>query len=244
MEGASSLDPTGVLSATTAAVRLVGTVLNVAPAVKRTIEQSRGLGGNGTGTRPVGESDVTGASTSAPPPATVAQIQSLALQRVDPERETRAYETVNFVLRTIGSRILEAKMVNLDALAKALTGATSHIEVKLFSGETNRLFQSLARKLNDVTLVNSVFTSIYLIGFLTAELSSTLPNYKREYPALGGLLVQQMVRVAIGDEAFRENLTANLNAFQTIATTAGLLRPTDIGYSVFPSKSLDATQLK
>ena len=232
MDTASSLDPTGVLSATTAAVRLVGTVLNVAPAVKRS------LGGNGALGGPNGESDVTGASTSAPSPATVAQIQSLALQRVDPEKETRAYETVNFVLRTIGSRILEAKMVNLDALAKALTGATSHIEVKLFSGETNRLFQSLARKLNDVTLVNSVFTCIYLIGFLTAELSSSLPNYKKEYPNIGPHLVLQIFQTAIGRDAFRENQTANLNAFQTVATTAGLLRPTDIGYSVFPGKEL------
>ena len=234
MDTASNLDISGVLSATTAAVRLVGTVLNVAPAAKRALDQSRSNGGTG-------DSDVTGASTSAPLPASIAQIQSLALQRVDPERETRAYETVNFVLRTIGSRILEAKMVNLDALAKALTGATSHIEVKLFSGETNRLFQSLARKLNDVNLVNSVFTCIYLIGFLTAELTSSLPGYKKEYPALGPTLIQQMMRVAIGEDAFRENLTANLNAFQTIATTAGLLRPTDIGYSVFPGKIFNST---
>ena len=229
----SSFDPTGILSATTAGVRLVGAVLDV----KKKVDANRASSGATdipSFARGPGENDVTGASTSSPAPATAAQIQSLALQRVDPEKETRAYETVNFVLRTIGSRILEANMVNMEALATALVAATSHIEVKLFSGETNRLFQSLARKLNDVNLVNSVFTSIYLVGFLTAELTSSLPNYKREYPALGPLMVQQMMRVAIGDDAFRENQTANLNAYQTVATTAGLLRPTDIGYSIFP----------
>ena len=230
----SNFDPTGILSATTAGVRLVGAVLDVKRKVDDNRRTSSGAPGIPSFARGPDENDVTGASTSAPAPATAAQIQSLALQRVDPERETRAYETVNFVLRTIGSRILEANMVNMEALATALIAATSHIEVKLFSGETNRLFQSLARKLNDVNLVNSVFTSIYLVGFLTAELTSSLPNYKREYPALGPLMVQQMMRVAIGDDAFRENQTANLNAYQTVATTAGLLKPTDIGYSIFP----------
>ena len=227
MDQVSAIDPTGVLSSATAAVKLVGTVLQVAPHVKNAVDQVRAGASAGAG-----EQDVTGASTSALPGGP----RSLAEARIDPERERRAYETVNYVLRTMGTRILEAGLVNTDALAEALTAATSHIEVKLFSLETNRLFQSLAHKLNDVTLVNSVFTSIYFLGFLTAEISSSLPNYKTSYIPLGPRIVQQIFKVAIGEGAFRENLSANLDAYQTLSTTAGLLRPTDIGYSIFPGK--------
>ena len=245
-DNASNADPTGVLTSATAAVKLVGTVLKVAPAVKNAVDNTRrntlvagaaaaGLDIVGAG----GEQDVTGVSTKAPPPtiAVGGKPTSLATQRVDPERERRAYETVNYVLRTIGSRILEVGLVNVDALARALTAATTHIEVKLFSLETNRLFQSLTHKLNDVTLVNSVFTSIYFLGFLNAEISRSLPNYKREYPPLGPRIIQEIFRVAIGEDAFRENLTANLDAYKTLATTAGLLRPTDINLSIFPGKT-------
>lgn len=151
--------------------------------------------------------------------------------------EIRAFETINDVFSMIGSRILEARMVDMVALTKALTTATALIETKLFSIDTKRVFRGLAQKLNDVTLVNNLFVSIYLVGFLCSELSSSLPNYKRGYPALGPLLIQQMVRVAVGEEAFRENLTANLIAHQTIASFAGLLLPTDISYSIFPGKS-------
>ena len=83
-------------------------------------------------------------------------------------------------------------------------------------------------------LVNAVFTSIYFIGAVTAELRRSLPNYKESYTPLGPWIVQQLFRTAIGEDAFRENLTANLDAYKTLATTAGLLRPTDIGYSTFP----------
>ena len=153
---------------------------------------------------------------------------------VDSSREKRAYETVNFVLRELGSRICAAGLVNEPALEQALTAATQHVEVNLFSGETNRLFASLAPKLSDPILVNAVFTSIYFIGALTAELARSLPNYKESYTPLGPWIVQQLFRTAIGEDAFRENLTANLDAYKTVATTAGLLRPTDIGYSSFP----------
>ena len=91
-----------------------------------------------------------------------------------------------------------------------------------------------SRFYTDVVLVNSVFTSIYFIGALTAELTSSLPNYKETYLPIGPRMVQQLFRTAIGEDAFRENLSANLDAYKTLATTAGLLRPTDIGYSTFP----------
>ena len=224
MDDDNSLDPTGVLNSATAAVRLVGTVLQVAPQVKNAVGRNVGNAS--------ADQDVTGASTRAQP---TAPGTSLAQARLDPERERRAYETVNFVLRTMGTRILEAGLVNTQALAKALTAATAHIEVKLFSLETNRLFQSLAHKLNDVTLVNSVFTSIYFLGFLSAEVSSSLPNYKNSYVPLAPSIIQQIFKVAIGEDAFRENLSANLDAYKTLATTAGLLRPTDIDYAIFPS---------
>ena len=214
-QDASDMDPSGILSATTAAVRLVGTVLKVAPGVKNAMNARSGGGG-------IRAVDTTGAG-----PVDV-------LNRVDPEQERRAYETVNMVLRTLGKRIGDAGLVSAPALAKALTDATAHIEVRLFSVEANRLFESLGSKLNDAVLVNSVFTSIYLIGALTAELSSSLPNYKPTYVPLAPRFIQQLFRTAIGEDAFRENLTANLDAFKTLATTAGLLRPTDIGYSIFP----------
>ena len=214
------LDPTGVLQSANAAVNLVGTVLRVAPQVKQAVTGGQGV-------------DVTGQSLNRP---VTGPGGTLAAQRIDPEREKRAYETLNYVLRTVGTRILEAGLVNTQALAKALTAATAHIEVKLFSVEANRLFQSLAHKLGDVNLVNSVFTSIYFIGFLHAELSSSLPNYKATYVPLGPRIIQQMMKVAIGEDAFRENLSANLDAYKTLATTAGLLRPTDIHYSIFPGR--------
>lgn len=237
-------DSIEALSTTTAAVKLVGTVLRVAPAVRNAVQQHRSNSiSNNTpsadnAAETAGEHDVTGVSTKAPPPvpgsAANGPPPSLAAQRVNPERERRAYETVNFVLRTIGSRILEAGLVNVDALATALTAATAHIEVKLFSLETNRLFQSLAHKLNDVVLVNSVFTSIYFLAFLINEGEKSLPNWKPEYPPLGPLIFQEIFKAAIGEDAFRENKTANLDAYRVLSTTAGLLRPTDIGYSIFP----------
>ena len=232
MDSLSNADPTGVLSSASAAVKLVGTVLQVAPQVRNAVNQARG-GLSAAAGAGAADEDVTGASTNAAAPVGP---RSLAQARIDPERERRAYETVNYVLRTMGTRILEAGLVNIDALAKALTAATSHIEVKLFSLETNRLFQSLAHKLNDVTLVNSVFTSIYFLGFLHAEIASSLPNYKHTYVPLGPKIMQEIFKVAIGEGAFRENLSANLDAYQTLSTTAGLLRPTDIGYSIFPGK--------
>ena len=246
MDALSNADPTGALTTATAAVRLVGAVLKVAPAVKNAVDARRtnsvsdySAGANNAASP--GEQDVTGVSTKAPPPAPgpIANNRpppSLASERVNPERERRAYETVNYVLRTIGSRILDANLVNVEALATALTAATAHIEVKLFSLETNRLFQSLAHKLNDVVLVNSVFTSIYFLAFLINESEKSLPNWKPEYPPLGPLIFQEIFKAAIGEDAFRENKTANLDVYRVLSTTAGLLRPTDIGYSIFPGK--------
>ncbi|MCJ1404288.1 hypothetical protein MMC11_007513 [Xylographa trunciseda] len=221
-DNVSGADPTGFLSAGVAAIKLVGAVAKVAPHVKHAVDsfQHRDAAG---GPHPLNRS-VTVDGTTAP--------VSLL---VDPEREARAYETVNYVLRTLGKRIGEAGLVSGPALTNALTAASTHIEVELFSVNANRLFQSLSKKLADAVLVNSVFTSIYFIGAITAELSSSLPNYKPTYPALGPYIIQQIFRAAIGEDAFRENLTANLDAYKTLATTAGLLRPTDIGYSIFPN---------
>src|SRR6266536_12538 len=201
-----------------AAINLIGSVVRIVPAIKNatrnvSVPGARGLGGGGGGG---GTPAVPGTTVYPAPP------------RVDPERERRAYETVNYVLRTLGSRIGEASLVSAPSLAKALTEATMSIDVKLFSIETNRLFESLASKLNDPILVNCVFTSIYLISFLTAELQGSLPNYKDTYTPLGPRLVQQLFMAAIGQDAFRENQTANLDAYQTLARTAGLLRPTDL----------------
>ena len=223
MSSLTDLDPTGVLSAAGAAVGLVRVVLRTVPALKNATNSMRN-----NATINQGQTNLHRAQTVSEAPTV----------GVDPERERRAYETVNFVLREFGTRICAAGLVNEHALTKALTAATQHIEVNLFSGEANRLFASLAPKLNDPILVNSVFTSIYFIGALTAELSRSLPNYKESYIPLGPRIVQQLFRTAIGEDAFRENLSANLDAYKTLAATAGLLRPTDIGYSAFPGKLL------
>ena len=223
MSSLTDLDPTGVFSAAGAAVGLVRGVLRTVPALKNATNSMR----NNSNTSQV--------------PANLHRAQTVSevpVVSVDPERERRAYETVNFVLREFGTRICAAGLVDEHALTKALTAATQHIEVNLFSGEANRLFASLAPRLNDPILVNSVFTSIYFIGALTAELSRSLPNYKESYVPLGPRIVQQLFRTAIGEDAFRENLSANLDAYKTLAATAGLLRPTDIGYSAFPGKLL------
>ena len=241
LNSVSNLDPTGVLSTTAAAIGLVGSVLRVVPLVKNA---SSNMKRNHASTSSGGGGASGGASGGISPPtlnwsqATTSvpesQHRETTFTPVDPEREKRAYETVNYVLREFGSRVCQAGLVNGVALTNALSGATKHIEVRLFSTEANRLFESLAAKLNDPILVNSVFTSIYLIGALNAELSSSLPNYKDSYVPIGPRLVQQLFRTAIGEQAFRENLSANLDAYNTLAITAGLLRPTDIGYSSFP----------
>ncbi|MCJ1292701.1 hypothetical protein MMC34_004254 [Xylographa carneopallida] len=222
-DSVSGADPTGFLSAGVAAIKLVGAVAKVAPHVKHAVDSFQHNNHSAGGPHTLNRS-VTVDGTAAP----------VSLQ-VDPEREARAYETVNYVLRTLGKRIGEAGLVSGPALTNALTAASTHIEVELFSVNANRLFQSLSKKLADAVLVNSVFTSIYFIGAITAELSSSLPNYKHTYPPLGPYIIQQIFRAAIGEDAFRENLTANLDAYKTLATTAGLLRPTDIGYSIFPN---------
>ena len=223
MSSLTDLDPTGVLSAAGAAVGLVRVVLRTVPALKNATNSMRNNSNINQG-----PTNLHRAQTASEAP----------IVGVDPERERRAYETVNFVLREFGTRICAAGLVDEHALTKALTAATQHIEVNLFSGEANRLFASLGPKLNDPILVNSVFTSIYFIGALTAELSRSLPNYKESYVPLGPRIVQQLFRTAIGEDAFRENLSANLDAYKTLAATAGLLRPTDIGYSSFPGKLL------
>lgn len=225
MDTISSADPTGVLSAAGAAIKLVGTVVRVAPKVSQAVNRARG--NSTSNAQSEIERDVAGASTTALPPGV------LEAAVIDDESERRAYEKLNMVLKIIGERIIKAGLVDVKALAAALTQATAHIEVRLFSTETNKLFQSLAHKLNDVTLVNSVFTSIYFLGFLTAELNSSLPGYKDTYFPLGQRIIQQMFKVALGLEGFKEGLQANLDAYKTLATTAGLLKPTDIEYRTF-----------
>ena len=229
MSSLTDLDPTGVLSTAGAAVGLVRGVLRTVPALKNATNSMRNT------------SNIDQGPTNLQRAQTVSEVPVVD---VDPERERRAYETVNFVLREFGTRICAAGLVDEHALTNALTAATKHIGVNLFSGEANRLFASLAPKLNDPILVNCVFTSIYFIGALTAELSRSLPNYKESYVPLGPRFVQQLFRTAIGEDASKENLSANLDAYKTLAATAGLLRPTDIGYSVFPGKLLpDRTAL-
>ena len=172
----ANADPSGFLPAALAAVKLVGAVAKVAPHVKHAVDSARSNStntGTNTGIAQLNRS-VSHTDTAAP-----------ASLQVDPEREARAYETVNYVLRTLGNQLGESGLVSAPALTKALTAASTHIEVELFSVNANRLFKSLSSKLGDAVLVNSVFTSIYFLGAVTAELRSSLPNYKASYSPLG-----------------------------------------------------------
>jgi hypothetical protein len=228
----ANADPSGFVPAALAAVRLVGAVAKVAPTVVHAVDSIKNHNnaahpGSYTHSNSGGN---LSRSVSQPQGGYGGPVQ------IEPEAENRAYETVNYVLRTLGNRIGEAGLVSAPALAKALTAASTHIEVELFSVNANRLFKSLASKLQDAVLVNSVFTSIYFIGAITAELSRSLPNYKPTYVPLGPCIVQHIFRAAIGEDAFRENQQANIEAYKTLATTAGLLRPTDLGYSIFPGE--------
>ena len=218
MDAIANADPTGVLNAANAAVKLVGTVIKVAPAVKNAATAFNNRAGN--------------------PGQTIEQqiaAGNVPLIPFDNESERRAYEKVNMVLKTVGERIIKSGLVDEDALVRALSAVTAHIEVQLFSVENNKLFHSLASKLGDPHLVNNVFTSIYFIAFLTSELQSSLPNYKDTYIPIGQRMIQQMFKVALGLEGFKENLQANLEAYKTLAMTAGLLKPLDLDVSIFRS---------
>jgi hypothetical protein len=199
------LDPTGILSASTAAVRLVGSVARTAPAVKNAYDK---LGRSSTA--PVdGLGNVAKAVPGEP-------IVSLAEQRADPLKEQRAYETMNYILQRFGTRLGEAGLVSIPALGKALTSAANtNIQVQLFGTEHNALFKSLASKLSDTVLVNSVFASIYFIGALSSELKASLPQYKDTYPAIGPRIIQCLVHSAIGPDAYKDNQIALLGKEMT-----------------------------
>lgn len=221
----ANADPTGTLNALNASIRLVSAAVKLAPVVKsgydkfqasRGYQQHSGLPSNRPGEA---DRDVSGVPTNPIAP-------------IDNEQERRAYEKVNMVLKTVGERIVKSGLVDEMALARALTQVTAHVEVQLFSAENNKLFQSLANKLADPRLVNNVFTSIYLFAFLSSELEKSLPRYNG--PISPGLrMVQQLFKVALGLDGFKENLQANLQAYQTLITTAAMLKPLDLDLTIF-----------
>ena len=177
MDTLGNADPTGVLSAAGAAIGLVGTVLRAVPVLKNASNAARNSTNFGAAPSTLHRAQTTSPATDP---------------GIDTERERRAYETVNFVLRELGNQICAAGLVDEHALTRALDSAARHVDFNLFSGEGNRLFGSLAPKLGDPVLVNSVFTSIYFIGALIAELTRSLPNYKESYVPLGPRIVQQV----------------------------------------------------
>ncbi|KAI9890687.1 MAG: hypothetical protein M1814_003756 [Vezdaea aestivalis] len=176
----------------------------------------------------------TAADGSTVTSVTPAEEDSEIFKSIDTEPQRRAYETVNYVLRNFGCRITEMQLIDATAMNRALANASEHIEVRLFSPDMNLLFRSLQSRLNDVVLLQSVFASIYFLGALCAELTTSLPNWKESYPPIGPHVVGQFFRAAIGDDAYRQDQFEKDKAFATLAATAGLLRPTDIGYSIFP----------
>ena len=82
----AELDPTGTLSAATSAVGLVSNILKAVPTVKNAASTN------------TGPSNLQRSTTT--PGAVNATLKK------DPERERRAYETVNYVLREFGSRLV------------------------------------------------------------------------------------------------------------------------------------------
>jgi hypothetical protein len=241
MDAVSNVDPTGTLSAINASVKLVRAAVKLAPVVKNGYDkyqahqagkqhiangqQASGLPSNVPGGQhgyAVSDVDVTGVSATGVAP-------------IDNEQERRAYEKVNMILKTVGERVVKSGLVDELALARALTQVTAHIEVQLFSIENNKLFQSLANKLADPRLVNNVFTSIYLFAFLSSELEKSLPRYNGQISP-GLRMVQQLFKVALGLDGFKENLHANLAAYKTLITTAAMLKPLDLDVSIFRGK--------
>lgn len=145
--------------------------------------------------------------------------------------EQKAFETVNFVLKTVGNRLGSAGLVSLPSLDRALTSATAAV---LFSAEASPLFESLRNQAHDLILVNSVFCAIYFVGFVTARLAGTLPHYKESYTPVGLKVIEQLMHAALGEEATKRHHDENLNAYKTLGTATGLLRPTDSGPGIFP----------
>lgn len=82
--------------------------------------------------------------------------------------------------------------------------------------------------------MNSVFTSFYFVGFLIANLSGSLPNYESKYPPLGPTIIKDLMIGAVGQDVFKENLTANLEALQILALTIDRLSSPRIRSSIFP----------
>ncbi|KAI9844115.1 MAG: hypothetical protein M1837_005829 [Sclerophora amabilis] len=159
---------------------------------------------------------------------------SEALKAINTDEQRRAYEAMNYVLRNFGCRITEAQLPSLIALNKALGNATTHIDAHRLSPDITLLFRSLQTRFKDEIIIQGILASIYLLGALAAEISTSLPNYKEEYPALGSHVAKQFFVAAIGDEACQQDRIEKERAFKTLATIAELLQPTDIGYAIFP----------
>ena len=155
------------------------------------------------------------------------------------EQEQRAFETLKYVLRILGYRLLDAETVNVTALAKALDASVVEVKAgaKAFPPESQKLFDSLAGQLDNVALVNGAFVSFYFIGFLVSELFGSLPNYKQNDPSLGPTLLRKLIIAAVGEDAFKENLTANLAALKVLAMTTERLSFTSVSSSIFPGRN-------
>ncbi|KAI9841249.1 MAG: hypothetical protein M1837_000914 [Sclerophora amabilis] len=91
-------------------------------------------------------------------------IDSDALQAINTEPQRRAYETVNYVLRIFDCLITDTHLLSVAALSRALENASAHITDAQHAG---------------MILMQSEMTSIYFIGALITELSTSLPNYKQ-----------------------------------------------------------------
>jgi hypothetical protein len=209
------MDPTGgFLTGATQTVKLVTAIAQAAPAISNAAKTFSRSSQGGAGH--VGHAPAASAAPAAP---------------IDPERERRAYETINVVLTTLGDQIGGAGLVATPALEKALQQAT---KTGLLSVEANRIVKSLGPKLNDQGLVYSIFTSLYFIGELAHAMTISLPNYKSTYPALCPQLVMQLLRSSMGEDVFRENQNAILSALRMLASTTGLLRPTNVERAIFP----------
>ena len=183
-----------------------------------------------------GREIITAAISAAPSTQAILEAAKDSTKKQgDPEREYRACETVIYVLGMFGSRILEAGLVNVKDLGEALS-AINDQQIKVFHLEATELFKCLGHKLQDVTLLNGFFTSLYFLGVLLEEFPRSLPYYKNEYPSLGSKIVLELVRSAIGEDVLRENLAANLNTFRNIVSMVSLNERIDMSPSVFPGK--------
>lgn len=140
------------------------------------------------------------------------------------------------LLSSLGSKCLDACLVNVEALVKALADATTYLRANSTSTELIILCTSLVDHMDKAGRTKNMFISIYFLGSLQEKLALGLPNYKQEQPPLGLVILEELVVKFIGGSAFKENLTSYRSALTCVANAINLLKPFDPSHAIFPGE--------